>query len=196
LLYTKPGITNYINYSHSLSTHISSQASTINLTKKQHQKLYLHELCAHEGFRNLNRWIRQGKFPGVEPKLADEPDPMCSICNFGKARRKCHKMHTGKIAEHHTKPGQGVSFDGLESSTPGRPFTTKGSPPKLRYNYVSFWVDHMSAFVYVTFHSSKSATELVRSKPNLSNTRRASTSESLTLEQTEYIQHNFFVMPA
>jgi hypothetical protein len=60
LLYTKPGITSYINYSHSLSAHISSQASTNNLTKKQHQKLHLHELCAHEGFWNLNRWIRQG----------------------------------------------------------------------------------------------------------------------------------------
>jgi len=36
---------------------------------------------------------------------------------------------------------------------------TKGSPSKLRYNYISFWVDHMS-----TFHSSKAATELVHSK--------------------------------
>jgi hypothetical protein len=61
-------------------------------------------------------------------------------------------------------PGQGVSSDGLESGTPGRPFTTKGSPSKLRYNYVSFWVDHASTFVYVTFHSSKAATELVCSK--------------------------------
>ncbi len=29
---------------------------------------------------------------------------------------------------------------------------------------MSFWVDHMSPFVCVTFHSSKAATELVRSK--------------------------------
>jgi hypothetical protein len=32
------------------------------------------------------------------------------------------------------------------------------------YNYVSFWVDHATSFVYVTFHASKAATELARSK--------------------------------
>jgi hypothetical protein len=92
------------------------------------------------------------------------PDPACSFCNFGKAQQKCHKTHTGHISEGHTKPGHGVSSDGLESGTPGRPFTTKGSPSNTRYNYVSFWVDHMSTFVYITFHSSKAAKELVRSK--------------------------------
>jgi len=38
-----------------------------NLSKQQKQKLYLHELCAHEGFKNLNTWIRCGLFPGVDP---------------------------------------------------------------------------------------------------------------------------------
>jgi hypothetical protein len=62
------------------------------------------------------------------------------------------------------KPGQGVSSDGLKSGTIGGPFTTKGSPSKLHYNYVSFWVDHHSTFVYVTFHSSEAASELVATK--------------------------------
>jgi hypothetical protein len=121
-------------------------------------------MCAHEGFQNLNSWIQNGLFPQVDPNLATEPDPMCAACAFGKARRLSHKTHTGQIAQGHTNPGDGVSSDGLESGTPGRPFTTKGSPSKTRYNYVSFWVDHASSFVYVTFHPSKAATELVRSK--------------------------------
>jgi len=57
-----------------------------------------------------------------------------------------------------------VSSDCLESSTPGAPFTTKGSASKLRYYYVSFWVDHVTSFVYITFQASKAASELVRSK--------------------------------
>lgn len=101
----------------------------------------------------------------MDPALSAEPDPACPACIFGKARHLCHKTHTGHISTQHTKPGQGVSSDGLESSTPGRPFTTKGSPSSRCYKYVSFWVDHMSPFVYVTFHASIATTELVKSKP-------------------------------
>jgi hypothetical protein len=169
ILFTAPGIKSFTRYaslsSNSEATSLPPNHQTLpNLTKQQRQKMYLHEVCAHEGFRNLNRWIRQGKFPGVNPSLAEVPDPSCTFCNFGKARKKCHNSHTGHISTGHTKPGQRGSSDGLESGTPGRPFTTKGLPSKLRYNYVSFWVDHMSTFVYVTFHSSKAATELVHSK--------------------------------
>jgi len=72
--------------------------------------------------------------------------------------------HTGHIAHDHTKPGQGISADGLEAGTPGQVFSTKGSPSKQRYKYVSFWIDHATRFVYTTFHSLKAAEELVTSK--------------------------------
>ncbi len=121
-------------------------------------------MCAHEGFHNLNQWIRRGYFPKVDPSLALEPDPMCAARAFGKACQISHKTHTGHISAGHTKPGEGVNSDGLESGTPGRPFTTKGSPTKIRYDLVSLWVDHASSFVYVTFHSTKAAAELVCSK--------------------------------
>jgi hypothetical protein len=167
ILFTKPGISSFLHYAKKfLAWHGASDSRTYNhnLTRKQKQKLFLHEFCTHEGFKNLNAWIHQGKFPGVDPTLAVEPDPMCASCCFGKARRLTHKTHTGHISTNHTRPGQGVSSDGLESGTPGRPFTTRGSPSNHRYNYVSLWVDHMSTFVHVTFHSSKAATELGKSK--------------------------------
>jgi hypothetical protein len=93
-------------------------------------------MCAHDGFRNLNAWIRKGIFPGVDTSLATLPGPICPSCVFGKARWKCHNSHVGHINANHTKPGQGVSSDGLESGTSGRPFTTKGSPSKTRYHYL------------------------------------------------------------
>jgi len=167
ILFTKPGIQSFINYTdtlHACNATLSTGSGSGNLTKRQKEKLYLHEMCAHEGFKNLNSWIRAGYFPKVDPSLALEPDPMCAACAFGKARRTTHNTHTGHISHDHTMPGDGVSSDGLESGTPGRPFTTKGSASKTRYNYVSFWVDHATAFVYVTFHSTKAATELVKSK--------------------------------
>jgi hypothetical protein len=168
LLYTKPGICSFLAFQDSFMAASATAVSTVligdNLSKSQRHKKYLHELCAHESYSNLNRWIRMGVFPGIDQKLAAVPDPVCPACAFGKARRVCHKTHNGHIADGHTKPGDGVSSDGLESGTPGRPFTTKGSSSKLCYNYVSLWVDHMSTYVYVTLHASKAATELVRSK--------------------------------
>jgi len=130
----------------------------------QRRKLYLHECCAHESFGNLNKWIRDGRFQGVHPSLANIDDPQCITCNFGKARRKSHKSSIGKISATLLTPGSDVSSDGMEAATPGRPFTTKGQPSNTRFKYVSVWIDHMSSFVYVTFHSSKATTELFNSK--------------------------------
>lgn len=135
-----------------------------HLTALQRRKLYLHECCAHEGFDNLNRRIREGRFPNVDPALASVPDPQCLTCNFSKAHRHSHKSNNGHISSDHKHPGDGVSSDGMEAATPGRPFTTRGQPSNTRFRYTSFWIDHMSSFVYVTFHASKAASELLKSK--------------------------------
>ena len=52
----------------------------------------------------------------------------------------------------------------MEASTPGRTFTTKGLASTHRFRYASFWVDHATSFVYVTFHATKAAQELIASK--------------------------------
>jgi hypothetical protein len=134
MLFTKPGIQSFLHYfqCHPVQPVVATASLTpSNLTKRQRQKLYLHEICAHEGFQNLNSWIRKGHFPQVDTTLALEPDPMCVACAFGKAHRISHKTHMGHITQGHTTPGEGVSSDGLESGSPGRPFTSKGSASKL-----------------------------------------------------------------
>jgi hypothetical protein len=122
--------------------------------------------------------------PWCGPKLSQEPDPLCAACLFGKSNRLLHESHSGHISSGHTQLGQGVSSDGLESSTQGRPFTMKGSPSKLWYNFCSFWVDHMSRFVYVTFHSSKAASELDPQNWNLKLLQNASTLKYATYALT------------
>jgi hypothetical protein len=168
LLFTAPGITTFERFHAKLSKLQTppSPPSTdmLNLTKLQRRKLYLHECCAHKGFENLNRWIREGKFPGVDPSLTAVEDPQCITCNFGKARRKSHKSNIGHISAAHKHPSDGVSSDGMEAGTPGRPFTTKGQPSTMRFKYASFWIDHASSLVYATFHPTKAATELLKSK--------------------------------
>jgi len=168
LLYTTSGIKTFERYITNISrlktplVHPSYELS--NLTTLQRRKLYLHECCAHESFDNLNQWIQKGWFKDIPASLANIPDPQCITCNFGKARRKSHNTNIGHISADHTQPGAGVSSDGMEAATPGRPFTTKGQPSNLRFRYASFWIDHMSSLVYVTFHPSKAVSELLRSK--------------------------------
>lgn len=129
VLFTKFGMQSFINYcqpslalSATTDTHIPPRT---NITSKQEQKLYPLEMCAHEGFHNLNiGWIWKVLFPGVDKTLSLEPDPICTWCTFDKVCCISHKARTGHISSNHKTPEEGVTSDSLESGTPGRPFTT------------------------------------------------------------------------
>jgi len=113
ILFNKPGIRTYLNFCERLCCLSADSSITPSpippiLIRCQKQKLYLHEMCVHEGFQNLNQWIRQGRFPKVDPTLALEPDPMCPACAFAKAQLISHKTHTGQISKDHIHPGDGV----------------------------------------------------------------------------------------
>jgi hypothetical protein len=41
--------------------------TTINLTKLQRNKLYLHKCCAHKGFEKLKKWILEWRFKDIDP---------------------------------------------------------------------------------------------------------------------------------
>jgi hypothetical protein len=168
LLFTTSGISTFNRFHAHVSQlkapPVHPSTDLLILTKLQRRKLYLHECCTHEGFDNLNRWIRDGRFPDVHPSLASVDDLQCITCNFGKARRKSHNSNIGHISAAHSHPGDGVSSDGMEASTPGRPFTTKGQPSNTRFKYASFWITHASSLLYVTFHPTKAASELLKSK--------------------------------
>ena len=134
------------------------------LSGGQLRKKKWHDRSNHSSYTQVNQWLRAGLLPDEDPDLADEPDPDCAICRFGKAHKKYHKTDTGHIDAKHDAPGEGVSAHQMEAGRPGRIIWTNGLPSQRRYLYVNFWVDHFSRFVYVTMHETKEATELVRSK--------------------------------
>jgi hypothetical protein len=134
-----------------------------NLSQVQHLKLLMHERCNHRHMADISKWIRQGLLP-VSPSIANCPDPICHACQLGKAHRRPHNKATGGITANASHPGEGVSADQLEAGCPGRIPTTKGLPTTKRYRYCNLWIDHVTRFVFPTFHETKHANELIASK--------------------------------
>jgi hypothetical protein len=143
ILFTTSGIQSFQCYHANIAKSKAPPSHPLNnlsnLTKLQCRKLYLHECCAHESFGNLNQWIKEGCFKDIPTSLANVEDPQCITCNFGKACHKSHNSIVDHISLSHTKPGDGMSSDGMEAATLGRPFTTKGQPSTLHFKYASFW---------------------------------------------------------
>jgi hypothetical protein len=160
VLYTAPGMETYHRF---CTSAYSAKFHGSNLTKQQLRKLHMHERCAHAHWDQVNAWIRSGLLP-CDPSLANEPDPVCAACQFGKMHRKSHKTNTGHIGANHTAPGMGVSSDGMKAGIPGKVFSTHGTPTTKTYRYATFWIDHFSKFVYITLHDSKRAEDLLKSK--------------------------------
>jgi hypothetical protein len=132
-----------------------------NLINLQWVKRILHERCNHVSFKQLNSWICQGLLQ-VDSSVANAPDPVCCTCQFGKARKKSHKVDWQYYCISH--PGQGISMDQLEAGYQGRIPTTCGLPTTKRYKFINLWVDHYSPYIFLTFHSTKELKELLASK--------------------------------
>mmetsp|Transcript_5221 Transcript_5221/g.7700 ORF Transcript_5221/g.7700 Transcript_5221/m.7700 type:complete len:154 (-) Transcript_5221:523-984(-) len=90
------------------------------------------------------------------------PHPICAACQYSKGRHQSHKSHDHSIRAQATKPGDGVSADQLTASAPGIVSSNRGKPTTMKLNYCNVWIDHATSFVYVTFHATNDAKELLR----------------------------------
>ena len=175
ILSTAPGTSSYLAYcqatgqSHIFPPLISetnicaTSFITANLTPEQHIKRKWHTRLNHKNYGEINKMILNGTID-CPKSVAKAPDPICPICQFGKAKRQSHTKHTGSITSKDTAPGHGVSADQMEATIPGLLPTNKGAPTNRRYLYCNFWVDHYSDFTFVTMHETKQAAELLKSK--------------------------------
>ena len=94
--------------------------------------------------------------------------PLCTSCLFGKATRRPWRTKTPANAissvRQVTKPGDCVSIDQLESSTPGLIAQLKGRPTVQRYRAATIFVDHFSGLSYVHLQKTTNAEETVEAK--------------------------------
>ena len=123
-----------------------------------------HYRLAHISFDKMREMARHGDLPS---SFKDCKAPFCSACRFAQAtkvpwRTKGTRGRGNiKVA---TRPGQCVSVDQMESTTPGIIGQMRGWLTKARYRYVTVFVDHFSGFTYLHHHQSITGEETVKGK--------------------------------
>jgi GAG-pre-integrase domain len=104
-----------------------------------------HHQLGHVSLKKIRLMAKQGILP---QKLADCKVPLCTSCLFGKVTRRPWRSKTPNNQTEPSrtiiKPGDCISVDQLESTTPGLIAQLKGIPMTLQYKVATVFVDHFS----------------------------------------------------
>ena len=126
--------------------------------------LMWHYRLGHISFSRLRAMAKSRDLPS---RLATCRVPECAACRLGKATkvpwRTKGKSNRGRLKSV-TQPGQCVSVDQLESTTPGLIAQLKGRATRNRYRYVTVFVDHFSGFSFVYLQKCITSEETVKAK--------------------------------
>jgi hypothetical protein len=92
--------------------------------------------------------------------------PLCRACIHGKQHHRptTTTIATGTIDISHLTPGDCVSGDQLESTSPGLVPTYRGTPTTMKYHAGTLLIDHASCFLYFMPHISTGAEEAIVAK--------------------------------
>ena len=121
-----------------------------------------HYKLGHAPFTRLQQMANRGDLP---KRLAAVIPPFCAACKYGKQTKRPWRTKgpQGHIRTT-TTPGQVVSVDQLESSTPGFVAQLKGLLTTQRYNYATIFVDQYSKLSFVFLQKRITSAETVLAK--------------------------------
>jgi hypothetical protein len=107
-----------------------------------------------------------GLFGASRTSIGHCDPPLCKACLHGKQHKRAitPTTATGSIDILHLQPGDCVSADQLESSTPGLVPIFQGSPSTAVFRAGTLLVDHASRYLHFTPHHSTGANEAVQAK--------------------------------
>jgi hypothetical protein len=140
--------------------------NSVELDKPQDELMRQHIRLGHLPFFKLKALAEQGILPR---KILHCRAPKCAACMYAKATRRPWRYSSTEGPQPvqprmATAPGECVSIDQLESSTPGLITQLKGKPTKARYTCATVFVDHYSRWSYVHYQKSTSGDETVDAK--------------------------------
>jgi hypothetical protein len=136
------------------------------LTYLQRRLLLKHQQLGHLHMARVQVLARSGIFGPSFQSLGTCDPLLCKACLHGKQHRQAvtSTTATGSIDASHLQPGDCISGDQLESSTPGLVATYQGSPSTATYRAGTLLVDHASRYLHFTPHYSTGANEAVQAK--------------------------------
>ena len=127
--------------------------------------LRLHHRMNHISPRRIQQMAKTGMLPA---KYAKCVVPKCTSCMFGKATKRPwqtkNPANKNALSKNVKQPGDCVSVDTLESTTPGLIAQLRGNPTKARYHYATIFIDHYSNYSYVHLHQENNGDEVVLAK--------------------------------
>jgi hypothetical protein len=136
------------------------------LTSTQHRLLLKHQQLGHLHMSRVQDLAHSGLFGPSFTSIGHCDPPLCKACLHGKQHKRAVTPNTatGSIDALHLNPGDCVSGDQIESSTPGLVPTFQGSPTTAVYQAGTLFVDHASRYLHFTPHHSTGANEAVQAK--------------------------------
>jgi hypothetical protein len=165
-----PQIPDTSNLTDSTVALLSSETINIDapLTSTQRRLLLKHQQLGHLHMARVQELARSGVFGPSFTSISNCDIPLCKACLHGKQHRRAVTPNTatGSIDASHLQPGDCISGDQLESSTPGLVATYQGSPSTASYRAGTLLVDHASRYLHFTPHYSTGATEAIQAKHN------------------------------
>jgi hypothetical protein len=130
------------------------------------RQLYLHwhHRLGHIGPRRLLNMVRRRLLPA---KIAQARPPKCAACMIGKATRRPWRTKATPnkmsipVVNH---PGDCVSVDQLQSTTPGLLGQMRGFLTKRRLHFATIFVDHKTSLSFVHLSESCNAEDTIEAK--------------------------------
>ena len=130
----------------------------------QAELLRWHHRLGHLSFQKLKLLALLRVIPS---NLATAHPPKCAGCIYGALTKRPWRTKSLKDSSKlftATKPGECVSVDQLESTTPGFIAQFKGALTKDRYRAATVFVDHFSRFSYIHLQRGLTSAETVQAK--------------------------------
>jgi len=133
-----------------------------NLSTAQCKLLKLHYKLGHTNMHQIQYFAKEGLLGSSAKALGNCDLPLCRACIHGKQHRK--SAGSTPLDIDHLNPGDCVSGDQVESSSPGLVPTYRGTPTTARYHAGTLLVDHASRYLFFTPHISTGSKEAIQAK--------------------------------
>jgi hypothetical protein len=135
-----------------------------NLSSAQRKLLHLHYKLGHLNIPCVQQLAQIGVFGSHLKSVGNCDPPVFQACVHGKQHRRPIPYPSSHIDSSHLEPGDCVSGDQVESSTPGLIPVYRGSPSTSCYHLGTLLVDHASRYLYFTPHLSTGCQEALSAK--------------------------------